>query len=91
VAFSKIPSFCVVTSESPDTREIYYIRGILRKRLIYYCDEAEALRLLKAAHSWGAPIAELREIAVSSRNWTDFCAQISDTIEYWEKKSGGGH
>lgn len=88
MAFDKVPSFCVVNSEDPDTRQLYYIRGILRNNCPYYFENAEALRLLKAARSWGVPIAELRDIAVSSRSWTRFVDQIIESIEDWKKLSG---
>jgi hypothetical protein len=40
-AFGKVPAICYVNREAPQERDIYYIRGILRKRVSGYFDEAE--------------------------------------------------
>jgi hypothetical protein len=84
-AFNSIPGIARVSRASkddPDIREIFYIRGILRKRLDdRYYDNALALDDLKAARSWGVPIDELRSVVLQVRNWSDFRQRITDLIE----------
>ena len=66
-AFSKIPGICRVersSEDEPDLKDLYYIRGIVKKRLngrLY--KDYESLDLLKTAHSWDVPLDELRAIA----------------------------
>lgn len=82
LAFSKIPGICRVEREAkkdPDIREIYYVRGILRKKLSYF-DEGRALQWLRAARSWDVKVDELREIALRVRNWTQFGDAIDEVI-----------
>jgi hypothetical protein len=54
-AFGKIPAICRLDrlgKEQPDLKELYYIRGIARKRCNYFND-GTAIQLLKVARSWG--------------------------------------
>jgi hypothetical protein len=83
IAFDKISGICRVTRQSkddPDIRELYYIRGILRKRLSYF-DDPQGLQFLKNARSWGVSLEELRSIAYGTRSWTSFRCDIEDAIE----------
>ncbi len=93
MGFSKIPGICRVEREGkkdPALKEIYYIRGILRKRLSYF-DEGRALQWLKAARSWGVSLDELREIALEVRSWTQFGNAIDDVISRQRKIFGEEH
>lgn len=85
VAFGKIPGVCRVERESkdnPDIRDLYYIRGIARKRIgSGWFDNAKALEWLQAARSWGVPIAELRSIANHTTGWRRFFDDLSQAIE----------
>lgn len=86
--FNKIPGICIVerqSKEQPDIKDLYYIRGILRNRLQGYFDNAKAIRWLRAARSWGVTIDELREMAISVKNWSQFSTAIDELIE--SKKS----
>ncbi len=83
LAFSKIPGICRVQRESaknPDLRDLYYIRGILRKRL-HYCNEHQAMEWLQAARSWDITVEDLRAMARAVRNWTQFVDEISEAIK----------
>lgn len=83
IAFDKISGICRVTSQSkddPDIRELYYIRGILRKRLSYFND-GQGLQLLKNARLWGVSVDTLRVIAYDTRSWTTYQCDIDDAIE----------
>jgi hypothetical protein len=90
--FAKIPGICRVelaSKENPDIRELYYIRGIVRKRLDggYYSDD-QALQFLKAARSWGIPLEDLRAIAVRVRSWTQFKTDLYEVLEEWKTARG---
>ena len=87
VAFDKIVGICRVNKASekePDLKQLYYIRGILRNRILGYFDDSKALQYLKNARSWDVEIEELSEIARMVKNWTGFTAAIAESIQ--EKK-----
>lgn len=68
----------------PVGSELRYIRGILRNRL-RYCNEATAMDLLREAHRAGSSVAELKDMACTVRNWTEWCQRMNALIE------GGGN
>ena len=84
--FNKIGGIIITQRESeidPEIKELYYIRGILRNRL-YYCNNNLAILWLKAARSWGATIYELRDIALTTKNWSSFSDDIDEIIEKYK-------
>jgi len=85
LAFGKIPGICRVeraSTNDPDIKELYYIRGILRKRLEgCYFDNARALEWLKAARGWDVPLDDLRDIAKRSSSWTQFSDALDTAID----------
>ncbi len=84
IAFWKIRGVCRTEralKDEPDLRDLYYIRGILKNKCVRYFDNVQALKGLKAARSWGIPIAELRDIALQTQNWNHFVELISDAID----------
>jgi len=90
-AFAKIPGICRVeraSKEDPELKDLYYIRGIARNRCDYYFNNAEALEMLKVARSWDVPLEELRQIACSIKNWTNFRKKIYEAVDYQEKSQG---
>lgn len=91
-AFAKIPGICRVnraSEDEPDLKDLFYIRGIVRKRLDgrHYKDY-EALDMLKAAHSWDVPLDELRTIAKRVTSWTQFHDAIIDAIDEQKELQG---
>lgn len=91
LAFSKIPGICRVQRESaknPDLRDLYYIRGILRKRL-HYCNEHQAMEWLRAARSWDIALEDLKALARSVRNWTQFVDEIASAIDLRREEEEG--
>jgi len=87
-AFAKIPGICRVeraSKDDPELKDLYYIRGIARNRCDYYFNNPEALEMLKIARSWDVPLEELRQIACSIKNWTNFKKKIYDAIDYQEE------
>lgn len=85
VAFKMIPAIARLsraTIADPELKDVYYARGILRKRLEgRYFDNAQSLADLKTARSYGVPVGVLREITLQARHWTDFHSLLSDAIE----------
>lgn len=55
----------------PELRDLLYVRGIARRRCGYF-KENEALEMLRRAHALGADVEELKELARSCRNWTEW-------------------
>jgi len=85
--FSKIAGICRVermSKDDPDIKDLYYIRGIARKKCEYYFNNAEALEMLKIARSYDVPMQELREIAYNSTSWTKFRNGIYKAIDFQE-------
>jgi hypothetical protein len=90
-AFAKIPGICIVDRASvaePDLKDIYYIRGIVRKRLDgRYFDGHKCLEWLRCARSWDVPIEDLRALAKRITSWTRFVDAVCDAID--ERKKHG--
>jgi len=61
----------------PGTKQMFYIRGILRKRL-NYCPEWKALALIKDAARSGVSLDLLGQIAREATSWTNFCEMVVD-------------
>jgi hypothetical protein len=78
LTFNKLGGICRIRQLSPEQAKLYYIRGILRKRLANYCDEHRALRMMREAHDAGVGIAELEEAALSSSNWTQWRLRVEE-------------
>jgi transcriptional regulator with XRE-family HTH domain len=71
LAFSKIPAVSNVNRREPEERELYFIRGFVRKRMSHF-DDREGIYLLRCAHNAGASIEKLRVFASAARNWDEF-------------------
>ena len=91
-AFAKVPGICRVeraSEDDPDLKDLYYIRGIIRKRLDGgYFDNSQALELLQAARSWDVPIDKLRAIALRASYWTHFRDGVSKAIDQQKELEG---
>ena len=82
-AWSKIGGICKnkkLEKSKPYMRELFYIRGILRKRL-NYLNEWQCLKLLEEAYQCGASPEKLKEHACNVRNWTQWRQDIETFIE----------
>lgn len=82
-AWSKIGGICRIKKlekSKPYMRELFYIRGILRKRL-KYLNEWQCLKLLEEAYQCGASPEKLKEHACNVRNWTQWRQDIETFIE----------
>ena len=89
-ARGKIGAICSVRRDSkddPDLPDLLYIRKILLNELSY-CDRRQAMEDLRAARSWGVPMAELKSLAKSVSSWTKFRREIDGVIERAQEASG---
>lgn len=70
---------------SEDSKRLYYIRGILRNRLVEhgasYWDEEKALRYLRNAVERGAKVEDLEEHAKHAVNWSSFFNPIRTALD----------
>ena len=81
-AFNRIGSVANVLRRSKDKpylRQLFYIRGILRKRLDYVHD-LEALRLMERCAELDIDIDWLTDFAKSVRSWSQFRATLEGFI-----------
>ncbi len=82
IAFNKIAPILSVerdAKDDPDLKDLLYIRGIVRNKCGYF-DNTRALEWLRAARSWGVPMAELKQLAYGVRSWSHFDDLITETI-----------
>lgn len=83
-SFKMVPRICAVKKRQAETGEdinhLFYIRGILRNRFSY-CNDRTALELLKAADAMGLDEQDLKDIAVESRNWTEWQSTMHQAME----------
>lgn len=75
--------------DEPEIRDLFYARGIARKRCGYFRDDL-AIEMLRRAYALGVDVEELKDIARGCRNWTgwrrDMEALIFD-LEREQKES----
>lgn len=75
LAWSRIPGVARILRLPPAEQELYYIRGIARKCIGFdraSQRDSDCLQLMRAAHSAGADMEWLRELAKRSYNFTEF-------------------
>ena len=81
-AFDMVPRICAAKKRQTETGEdlshLYYIRGILRNRV--YCNDQVAIQLLKEANELCIAESELKEIALTSVNWTEWRETMQELI-----------
>lgn len=77
LAFSKLGGICNNRSK-PDESALFYVRGIVRNRM--YCNETTSLRLLREAREAGIDDETLKELARTSRNWSEWQSEMYDLI-----------
>lgn len=88
LGLSRLGGICRLQGMSEDERRLYYIRGIVRKRLDY-CVEWVAMELLRDAAHAGAPIDYLETLARDARTWSVWQRWMREVIE--EQTSGDGN
>ena len=82
-AWSKIGGICKIKkleTSKPHMRELFYTRGILRKRL-NYLNEGMCIELLEKAYQCDASLEKLKEHACNVRSWTQWRQDIEAFIK----------
>lgn len=81
-AFGKISGICKIKqseAEKPYLADLFYVRGILRKR--GYVNEGCVMELLENAVQCGADIESLKRLAKTCTSWTVFQKEVHQFIE----------
>ncbi|HYE90632.1 MAG TPA: hypothetical protein VEA38_06430, partial [Terriglobales bacterium] len=73
--------------DKPYLREIFYTRGIVRRRCGYF-DESYALDLLLQAYELGAEMLLLKQMARECRNWSSWKNDMLELIDDLKKARG---
>jgi hypothetical protein len=63
--------------EKPYMRELYYIRGIMKKRF-NYVNDWEAISILEKAYKSGIEIDDLKEIVINAGNWSGWRREMEN-------------
>ena len=82
LAYGKIGGICRIRKaqeEKPYIKDLFYTRGILRKRV--YVNERYIMELLENAINAGAETSWLIQLAKNCRNWTEFQEDVHNFIE----------
>ncbi len=74
-AMAKLGGFLALSGEDDDVRQLFYVRGIMRRRFSY-CPEWKAIKLLKEAYAAGADVDDLKGLAKECANWTQFTCAV---------------
>jgi 5-methylcytosine-specific restriction endonuclease McrA len=93
IAFDKVLGICRVNKASekePDLKQLYYIRGILRNRILGYFNDGMALQYLKNARSWDVDIEDLDSIARTVKNWSGLTTALGELILEKKREFGEG-
>lgn len=81
-AWNMIPRVAAVLQRSksnPELARLYYVRGILRRRL-RYCDDAKAMALMQEALMFNMDVEWLEAFSKRVRNWAEFRRTLNDFI-----------
>ncbi|WP_460454801.1 HNH endonuclease [Arenimonas aestuarii] len=82
VAWNRVAGICRIRElekTKPYIKDLYYVRGILRKRV--YVDEYRIMGMLEDSHLAGIPTDQLKRAARNCRNWTEFQADLLEAAE----------
>lgn len=70
---------CRETSrDNPIIKHVYYLRAILRNRIIFHNNEKHVFRILKHQLECGTSFEYLKDLVSTCRNWTEF----KESLEY---------
>lgn len=78
-AWSKVGGICANRARPPEESRLFYIRGILRKRLTYL-NEWQAMNILRNALKAGVCDEDMTHAAKQARNWTDWQDWMADLV-----------
>lgn len=88
-AFGKVPGvlkIARVSTSKPWLRRLFYVRGILRKRLPYVNDR-RVMGLMEQAVAAGISVDDIEQLAKDVRNWTQFESAITAGMERVDAKN----
>lgn len=88
--FSRIGGVARVLKDSedrPHMRQLYYIRGILRRRLNYFNDW-KAMKLMEEAVAYDIDLDWLEGFAKGARNWSQFRRTLQKFIAEQQEEDG---
>jgi hypothetical protein len=80
-AWRKIGGICVVRKrerDNPVSKDLYYIRGILRKRV--YVNERQVMDILQNAFDAGVRPEDMKRAAAICPSWTQFLVALDELI-----------
>ena len=69
-----------LNKSTDDEKRYYYIRGIINNRFSY-CNKWMALDLIKKSHTNGYSLDDINDIALSSKNWSLWRAEMEQYAE----------
>ena len=78
-AFSKISGILRISDLGPEIKEMYYIRGILRKRM--YCDEQYSIELMKKAYEYNVDLESVKQLSRTCNSWTAWKSDVEAFIK----------
>lgn len=76
---SLIPKIATMNRKPATERRLYYIRGIVRRRM--YCNENQVFPLMREALEAGADLEWIEELAKSACNWTEFKQELTEAAQ----------
>lgn len=82
-AFNKIEAIIKTRQQEkvqPGIKDLYYIRGIAKKRF-HYCNEQTAIILLKQCYELDASIESLKSFTITCKNWSQWTDGLNKFIE----------
>jgi len=85
-AFDKISGILVVRSQSGDNKEVYYIRGILRKRV--YVNEGYVIPIIRNAINAGVPTEYIKNMAIDCHSWSEWKESVEMATMLAENNNG---
>lgn len=88
-AWNKIGGICFnrrLEAKKPYMKELFYIIGILNKRLSYFREDL-AKKMLDDCIQLGADIESLKNHAIKVKNWTEWSSDIESFLEKQRSKA----
>lgn len=65
-------------ADKPYMKDLFYIRGIIRNRC--YCNDQKAIDLLEAGYGVGIHIDDMKQLALTTTNWTNWQRTMTEWI-----------
>jgi len=83
LSLKKLRGICYVHKQQliePYIKDLFYIRGILRKRF-YHCVDYLAIKWLRQAAERGCPIDQLKDMSKNASDWAEWKYWMSEYVE----------